>query len=144
MGSSLPPYSWDSLQNPELRGFPVSAAPSALHPPKSLLCIRHRSSSSARLLRPEPNPTSLLQVPSISFVCRVPSLQAMRPFLDFFPSPATSHAGSVLPGFASPSTFPSRGFSPPQGFASCTASWPCFMPQPLMRFHSPSESSPCW
>lgn len=36
------------------------------------------------------------------------------------------------PGFTSPSPFPSRGFSPPQGIASRVPLRPCFMPQPLI------------
>jgi hypothetical protein len=50
------------------------------------------------------------------------------------PSSDIGVAGSVPPGFASPSTFPSRGFSPPQGFASRNSLWPCFMPLPLIGF----------
>lgn len=58
------------------------------------------------------------------------------PFSDInLTGPARRPFGSLRPGFASPSTFPSRGFSPPQGFTSCDTLWPCFMPLPLLGFY---------
>jgi hypothetical protein len=38
------------------------------------------------------------------------------------------------PGFASPSAFPSQGFSPPQGFTSRASLQPCFVLLPLIGF----------
>lgn len=58
------------------------------------------------------------------------------PFSDInLTGPARRPFGSLRPGFASPSTFPSQGFSPSQGFTSCDTLWPCFMPLPLLGFY---------
>lgn len=46
--------------------------------------------------------------------------------------PGCGDRSPCLPGFASPSYFPSRSFSLPQGIASRAALQPCFMPQPLI------------
>jgi hypothetical protein len=65
----------------------------------------------------------------------------LAPLIGFGPRSATSTSEPGLPEFASLSTFPSRTFSAPQGFASRWLSRPYFMPRPPVGF-SPSESSP--
>jgi hypothetical protein len=121
-------------------------------PPPLLLCIlRGGCSTSGTAHRLQPDFCGLNPTPSACFglfkqVCllkRSITRHVAVPGLPYLSS-SVACVGPVIPGLTSPSTFPSRGFSPPQGFASYTASWPCFVPQPLMRFHSPSESSPCW
>lgn len=73
----------------------------------------------------------------------MPSTSAhLWPLMNFAPFPrhktcgpgSRTFAGTVSPGLASPSTFPSQGFSPPQGFTSRISLWPCFMPLPRLGF----------
>jgi hypothetical protein len=65
----------------------------------------------------------------------------VAPLMGFRSRSATPTSEHGPPELASLSTFPSRAFSAPQGFASRWLLRPCFMPQPLFGF-SPSEFSP--
>jgi len=65
----------------------------------------------------------------------------VAPLMGFLSRLATSTSEPGSPEFASLSTFPSRAFSAPQGFASRWLLRLYFMPQPLIGF-SPSEFSP--
>jgi hypothetical protein len=109
---------------------------------------KHRSSPSVRYQRPETDLPGCLN--ALLVFLRQRFVDTSRPFLSFAPfqrhqirqpgySPHRSRLS--LPGFASPSTFPSQGFSPPQGFTSRVSLQPCFMLLPLIGF-SPSELSP--
>jgi len=51
-----------------------------------------------------------------------------------FPFSVSQAREPALPGFASPGTFRSRGFAPPQRLTSPSPSWVCFTPVPLLGF----------
>jgi len=59
----------------------------------------------------------------------------IAPLMSFVVRPATSTSEPGYPEFASLSTFPSRTFSAPKGFASRRLSRPYFMSRPLTDFH---------
>jgi hypothetical protein len=106
------------------------------------------SSSSARLQRPEPDPRGHL-VLSLVFLQRTRENLAAIPELCVLSAISDTQARirstevARLPGFASPSSFPSRCFSHPQGFTSCVSLQPYFMLLPLIGF-APSEFFPRW
>jgi hypothetical protein len=129
---------------PFLACRPCFKSPEGSHP----TTYKHRSSSSARYQRPETDSPGCLK--TLLVFLRQRFVDTSRPFLSFAPfqrhqirqpgySPHRSRLS--LPGFASPSSFPSQGFSPPQGLTSRVSLQPCFMLLPLIGF-SPSEPSP--
>lgn len=72
---------------------------------------------------------------------RHPKVLPLAPLMGFRSRLTTSDRGLGHPGLTSPSIFPSRAFSAPQGFASHDLLRPCFMPLPPVGF-SPPESFP--
>jgi hypothetical protein len=53
----------------------------------------------------------------------------------FYPFSVSQAGEPAYPGFTSPGTFRSQGFTPSQRFASPLPSWVCFTPVPLLGFH---------
>lgn len=69
-----------------------------------------------------------------------PCVQRLRTPAGFAPLRRLKSWKPGFPGFASPSTFPSRRFSRPQGFASPTTLQPCFVLLPPLGFRLQSFS----
>jgi hypothetical protein len=121
--------------------FSIPASATVFQLVNKLSCDDVRPWPSARLSRPFSSPLPSDSKPS-PWSRDWPRTRLLRTPSGFAPFRRLQSWKHGLPGLTSPSTFPSRRFARPQGFASPTTLQPCFMLLPPLGFRLQSLSHP--